>query len=97
MNLRDKADKIHLITHLAQAVLADVDSQGKEIIDEMLNDMSPSRFRFGEWTISYDAPDWKFVHDNYDGPGDKRCGNATSLVDAFERVLELDISFAYGV
>jgi len=26
--------------------------------------------------------DWDFVHDDYDGPGDRRCGTAASIVAA---------------
>lgn len=46
--------------------------------------MSDTTYR--GWTIRYDPPpiptrncDWAFVHDDYDGPGDSRCGHAASL------------------
>lgn len=42
--------------------------------------------RYGDWTITHDPKpipdrrwDWSFVHDDYDGPGDDRCGDAASL------------------
>jgi hypothetical protein len=53
--------------------------------------------RYGLYRIDYDPPpipdrrfDWSYVHDQYDGPGDRRCGRAESLDDARNEIDALE-------
>lgn len=48
--------------------------------------MDKNEVKYRGYTISYWAKpipirnfDWDFVHDDYDGPGDLRCGSAPSV------------------
>lgn len=51
---------------------------------------------YRDYKISYDPPpvptrawDYQFAHVDYDGPGDNRCGTATSLEDAKRQIDEI--------
>lgn len=53
--------------------------------------------RHGAYTIDYDPPpipirahDWRFVHDDYDGPGDRRCGTAASVEACIAEIDEIE-------
>lgn len=45
-------------------------------------------FSFSYWRkpIPTSAFDYDFVHDDYDGPGDPRCGNGKSIEDCKEQI-----------
>lgn len=50
-----------------------------------------------EWTITYNPKpipsrlnDWDYVHKDYDGPEDKRCGTAPSREAAIIYILEIE-------
>ena len=34
--------------------------------------------------------DWNYCHDDYDGPEDRRCGNAGSLRDCMDAIDEIE-------
>ena len=49
------------------------------------------------WTITYNpkpipsrGDDYDFVHKDYDGPEDKRCGTASSRMDAIEQIRAME-------
>ena len=41
--------------------------------------------------------DWCYVHDDYDGPGDHRCGTAASAEDCRRAVDEIYLDEAEGL
>lgn len=52
---------------------------------------------YKDYSITYDPKpvpdrdfDFDWVHNNYDGPGDSRCGNAASLVEAKKQIDEIE-------
>ena len=53
------------------------------------------RFRYRQYTIYREPPpiptrahDWAYVHDDYDGPEDGRCGTGASLLDCLQQIEE---------
>lgn len=56
-----------------------------------------NEIKHGPWRIYFEPPpipirtcDWQFVHDGYDGPGDRRHGSAASVEDAVEQIREIE-------
>lgn len=63
-------------------------------IDHLTESQQTSKYR--HFVIAYDPPpipirgfDWEFVHEDYDGPNDNRCGRAGSLEEAMATIDEL--------
>ena len=60
--------------------------------------------KYRGYVIEYDPPpipvrihDWSFVHEDYDGPEDGRCGTAATLWDAKREIdFELDDLGGHG-
>lgn len=58
--------------------------------------MTKKDTRYREYTLEHinhpirlgDA--WSYVHENYDGPGDRRCGFCDSIKECVEAINELD-------
>lgn len=55
------------------------------------------RMRYGPWRIEHDPKpipdrrhDWNFVHRDFDGPGDRRCGTGSSPDDCVEQIHEVE-------
>ena len=58
-------------------------------------DAAEGRYWYRKWWIYYDPPpipdriaDWHFVHEDYDGPGDSRCGFASSVAECIRQIEE---------
>jgi hypothetical protein len=52
---------------------------------------------YRNYTIEYDPPpiptrahDYRYAHDEYDGPGDRRCGTAASVEAAMRDIDEIE-------
>ena len=52
-----------------------------------------TKIQYGQWLIEKDMPpipsrdfDWLYVHDDYDGPEDNRCGRAGSVQECIEAI-----------
>lgn len=63
------------------------------LIDAALTAAPVKEVRYGRWMISYEPPpiptrncDWQFVHDDYDGPEDRRAGHAASIAQAMAEI-----------
>ena len=41
------------------------------------------------------AHDWSFVHPDYDGPGDPRCGSGSSIADCQRQIDEILDEFEF--
>jgi hypothetical protein len=61
----------------------------------ILSEIGMRDVEYGRWKIHFEPPpipirrhDWSFWHDDYDGPGDPRCGTAESLEAARRAVDE---------
>lgn len=58
--------------------------------------------RYRDWTITYDpkpvparvAGPWSFAHEDYDGPGDIRHGDAATVAEARDRIDEIESEVA---
>lgn len=52
--------------------------------------------RYGKYSITKTCVDprrnfeWEFVHDDYDGPPDPRCGYGQSLEDCIDQIMDLE-------
>ena len=58
--------------------------------------------RYQSYHITYWPPpipdrnhDYQFSHDDYDGPGDRRCGSAKSVEDAQKKIDEIEEELKY--
>jgi hypothetical protein len=67
------------------------------LIDAALAASPVQQVRYGRWMITYDPKpipyrrnDWDFVHDEYDGPEDRRCGTAASIAQAMAEIDEIE-------
>lgn len=49
-----------------------------------------TEIRHRDWSIYREGPDWTFVHMEYDGPEDRRCGTAASVDDAIRAIDEFE-------
>ena len=58
--------------------------------------MSKKRFSYRGYSVHYNpkpipqGPDWDFVHDDYDGKGDQRCGSGYDGFDCIAQINEIE-------
>lgn len=59
--------------------------------------IAATRFQYRGYVIEYDPPpvpfrdmDWRWQHDDYDGPGDDRIGFSSSLAEARQEIDDLE-------
>jgi hypothetical protein len=59
--------------------------------------IAATRFQYRGYVIEYDPPpvpfrdmDWRWQHDDYDGPGDDRIGFSPSLAEARQEIDDLE-------
>ena len=55
---------------------------------------------YGNYTIAYDPPpiptrshDYQFVHEDYDGPEDLRCGSGATVEDCKDLIDEIESEY----
>lgn len=56
--------------------------------DDGVSHYGPWRIAAADWVRPHPSVDWDWWHEDYDGPGDNRCGSAGSLPDCVQAIHE---------